>query len=111
MPSSLSRRKLCAGRSLRAICRSSDRRGPDRRGTDTRDFCVMEPRRFELRPEVSKSVTVRLEDYRETASPDEDYLDISISMEEGGTIGVSLSLAEAEELRDALSAMISFELP
>jgi hypothetical protein len=70
----------------------------------------MEPRRFELVPEVAPSVTIHVQDDRESLSPDDDLIEIGIRMPEGG-LGVTLSLEEVARLRDALSAIINTPLP
>lgn len=41
----------------------------------------MEPRRFELIPDVAPDVTIHVHDDRENASPDEDLIEIGFSAE------------------------------
>jgi hypothetical protein len=70
----------------------------------------MQPRRFELVPEVAPTVTVHVEDDRHSLGPDEDLIEIGISMPEGA-MAVTLSLEEITRLRDALTAVIDEPLP
>ena len=73
----------------------------------------MEPRRFELVPEVSPDVTIHVEDDRESRSPDEDLIEIGFRAErhDGFGFAVTLSLDEIVRLRDALSEIIETPLP
>jgi hypothetical protein len=73
----------------------------------------MEPRRFELVPEVAPDVTIHVEDDRESMSPDEDLIEIGVraDREPGFGIGVTLSLDEVVRLRDALTDVIERRLP
>ena len=73
----------------------------------------MEPRRFELVPEVAPDVTIHVEDERETMSPNEDLIEIGFHAErhEGIRFAVTLNLDEVVNLRDALSEIIQTPLP
>ncbi len=70
----------------------------------------MEPRRVELVPEIAPSVTIHLEDDRESLHPNEDLIEIGIRMDDGA-VAVTLSLEEVTRLRDALTAIIETPLP
>lgn len=73
----------------------------------------MEPRRFELVPDVAPDVTIHVEDDRETMSPDEDLIEIGFRAErhEGFGFAVTLNLDEIVRLRDALHEIIESPLP
>lgn len=68
----------------------------------------MNPRRFELVPEMAPNVTVHVDDDRETAHPDEDLIEIGITADDpsGFAIAVALSVDEVARLRDALTDTI-----
>jgi hypothetical protein len=71
----------------------------------------MQPRRFELVPDVAPDVTVHVEDDRETMSPDEDLIEIGFRAERHDlSFSVTLSLDEIARLRDALSDIIETPL-
>jgi hypothetical protein len=70
----------------------------------------MKSRRFGLRPEASPVTTVHVDDSRESLGPDDDLIEIGITMPEGG-IGVARNLDEITRLRDALSDVIDTPLP
>ena len=53
--------------------------------------------------------TVHVEDDRESLHPDEDMIEIGITMPEGA-IAVALTLDEITQLRDALNAVIAAPL-
>ena len=74
---------------------------------------LMEPRRFELTPEVAPDVTIHVHDDREDASPDEDLIEIGFRAERDNGFGfsVALSLDELVRLRDGLSDIIDTPLP
>jgi hypothetical protein len=74
------------------------------------NFRRMKRRRFELVPEVAPTVTVHVDDDRHSLGPDEDLIEIGISMQEQA-IAVTLSLEEITRLRDALTAVIDQPLP
>jgi hypothetical protein len=74
------------------------------------NFRRMKRRRFELVPEVAPTVTVHVDDDRHSLGPDEDLIEIGISMHEQA-IAVTLSLEEITRLRDALTAIIDQPLP
>ena len=71
----------------------------------------MQPRRFELVPEVAPHVTVHVEDDRGSLAPDDDLLEIGIRFQgrQGAAIAVTLSVAELERLRDALTEIVNRE--
>jgi hypothetical protein len=73
---------------------------------------VMDPRRFELVPEVAPDVTIHVEDDRDNMSPDEDLIEIGFraDREPGFGFGVTLSLDEVVRLRDALADVIETPL-
>ena len=62
--------------------------------------------RFELVPEVSPQTIIHVDDDRETSHPDEDLIEIGITMQPHGAIAVTLSLDELSQLRDALNRVI-----
>ena len=70
----------------------------------------MKPRRFELKPEVAPAARVHVEDDRESLSPDEDLIEVGITVPDCG-VAVTLSLDEITALRDALTAVIDASLP
>jgi hypothetical protein len=70
----------------------------------------VQPHRFELVPDVAPSVTVHVEDDRETSHPDEDLIEIGLTMKPQGSIAVTLSLDELVALRDALNRIIERRL-
>jgi hypothetical protein len=72
----------------------------------------MEPRRFELVPDVAPDVTIHVHDDRENASPDEDLIEIGISADrhDGFGFSVALSLDELVRLRNGLSDIIDTPL-
>lgn len=72
---------------------------------------MMEPRRFELIPDVAPDVIVHVEDDRETMSPNEDLIEIGFRAERHDlSFSVALSLDEIARLRDALSDIIETPL-
>ena len=73
----------------------------------------MEPRRFELVPEVSPNVTIHVVDDRESMSPDDDLIEIGFRSDREPVFGfgVTLSLEEIVRLRDALSEVAETRLP
>lgn len=69
----------------------------------------MEPRRFELVPEAAPVVTVHVQDDRESLAPDDDLIEIGITMP-GSAVAVTLSLDEITAFRDVLTAVIDTSL-
>ncbi len=63
-------------------------------------------RRLRAVPEVSPEKVVHVSDDRERRNPDEDLIEIGITMESCGRVAVSLSRDELLELRDALTRVI-----
>ena len=58
----------------------------------------MEPRLFALVPQVAPVVTVHVHDDRNSFSPDEDLVEIGITMPEGA-VAVALNLEDAPRRR------------
>ena len=74
---------------------------------------LVEPRRFELIPEAAPHVSVHLADDRQTASADDDLIEIGIHSQRDGGVGIAVTLTvdEIARLREALTAIIETEPP
>ena len=72
----------------------------------------MEPRRFALTPAVARDVTIYVEVGRESASPDDDLIDVGFrALRHELDFAVALELEEIVRLRDALNEIITTPLP
>lgn len=72
----------------------------------------MEPRRFELSPEIAPDVLIHVADGRETLHPDQDLIEIGFrAARHDMAFSVALAFDELVALRDGLTQLIDTQLP